>query len=604
MTHRAADAATERDVDVDVVVVGSGFGGSVTALRLAEKGYRVLVLEAGQRFEDEDFAETSWDVRRYLWAPQVGCFGIQRIHRLPDVVVLAGAGVGGGSLNYANTLYVPPRPFFEDEQWSDITDWQAELAPHYDTASAMLGVVTNPCEGVVEQLMRRTADDLGVGDSFRKTPVGVYFGRPGETVDDPYFGGAGPRRTGCTECGNCMVGCRVGAKNTLRKNYLALAENLGVEIRAMRTVTRLGEVPGSGGAAPAYRVLHERTGPVGGRDVQVVTAHHVVVAAGAWGTQTLLHAMKEVGELPRLSGYLGHRTRTNSEALLGAMSQRVPPDDVDLTKGVAITTSFHVDEDTHVENCRYGKGSNAMGMLATVAVPGGTGRPRWLELARQVGKDPWGFLRMMPMARRWSERMVIGLVMQSRDNSLAVSGRRGLFGRPGLTSRQGHGHPNPTYIPQGHEAMEALARRLGEATGEYTAAGGSWFEVFDVPMTAHFLGGATIGSSPERGVVDGYHRVWGHPGISVVDGAAVSANLGVNPSLTITAQAERAMSLWPNRGDADPRPPQDEPYAVLPPVAPLRPAVPPGFPRRLPVSVPVPVPAPVSVSVGRATIGG
>ncbi|HQG17404.1 MAG TPA: FAD-binding protein, partial [Ornithinibacter sp.] len=232
MTHRAADAATERDVDVDVVVVGSGFGGSVTALRLAEKGYRVLVLEAGQRFEDEDFAETSWDVRRYLWAPQVGCFGIQRIHRLPDVVVLAGAGVGGGSLNYANTLYVPPRPFFEDEQWSDITDWQAELAPHYDTASAMLGVVTNPCEGVVEQLMRRTADDLGVGDTFRKTPVGVYFGRPGETVDDPYFGGAGPRRTGCTECGNCMVGCRVGAKNTLRKNYLALAENLGVEIRA------------------------------------------------------------------------------------------------------------------------------------------------------------------------------------------------------------------------------------------------------------------------------------------------------------------------------------------------------------------------------------
>ncbi|HQA13418.1 MAG TPA: GMC family oxidoreductase [Ornithinibacter sp.] len=604
MTHRAADAGTERDVDVDVVVVGSGFGGSVTALRLAEKGYRVLVLEAGQRFEDEDFAETSWDVRRYLWAPQVGCYGIQRIHRLPDVVVLAGAGVGGGSLNYANTLYVPPRPFFQDAQWSDITDWQAELAPHYETASAMLGVVTNPCEGVVEQMMRRTADDLGVGSSFRKTPVGVYFGRPGETVDDPYFGGAGPRRTGCTECGNCMVGCRVGAKNTLRKNYLALAENLGVEIRAMRTVTRLGEVPGStaGGRPAMHRVLHERTGPVGGRDVEVVTARHVVVAAGAWGTQTLLHAMRDAGELPRLSPFLGKRTRTNSEALLGAMSQRVPPADVDLTRGVAITSSFHVDEHTHVENCRYGKGSNAMGLLATVAVPGGTGRPRWLELARQVGRNPWGFLRMMPMARRWSERMVIGLVMQSRDNSLDVSGRRGLFGRPGLTSRQGHGTPNPTYIPEGHEAMEALAGRLAEATGQYTAAGGSWFEVFDVPMTAHFLGGATIGSSPERGVVDGYHRVWGHPGISVVDGAAVSANLGVNPSLTITAQAERAMSLWPNRGDADPRPAQDEAYAVLEPIAPARPAVPAGFPRRVPVSGPVPVQ--VSVSVGRATMEG
>ena len=240
-----------------------------------------------------------------------------------------------------------------------------------------------------------------------------------------------------------MVGCRVGAKNTLRKNYLALAEDLGVEIAAMRTVTRLGVVPGTDGEHPAYRVLHERTGPVGGRDVRVVTARHVVLAAGAWGTQTLLHEMKAVGELPRLSGYLGHRTRTNSEALLGAMTQHVPPDDLDLTRGVAITSSFHVDDTTHVENCRYGKGSNAMGLLATIAVPGGTGRPRWVELLRKVGRDPMGFLRLMPIPRRWSERMVIGLVMQSRDNSLQVTGRRGLLGRPGLTSRQGHGDPEP-----------------------------------------------------------------------------------------------------------------------------------------------------------------
>jgi cholesterol oxidase len=580
-TNGTSTPTPEVDVDVDVVVIGSGFGGSVTALRLAEKGYRVLVLEAGRRFEDDDFAKTSWDTRNYLWAPQLGCYGIQRIHRLPDVVVLAGAGVGGGSLNYANTLYVPPTPFFRDEQWADITDWESELAPHYDTASRMLGVVTNPCQGVVEELMQRTADDMGVGDTFRKTPVGVFFGAPGETVDDPYFGGVGPQRTGCTECGNCMVGCRVGAKNTLRKNYLALAENLGVTIEPMRTVTRLGVVPGTEGEHAAYRVLHERTGPVTGRDPQVVTARRVVLAAGAWGTQTLLHDMKAVGELPGLSDYLGHRTRTNSEALLGAMAQHVPSGDLDLTQGVAITSSFHVDETTHVENCRYGKGSNAMGMLATIAVPGGTGRPRWVELLRKVGRDPMGFLRLMPIPRHWSERMIIGLVMQSRDNSLHVWGKRGLFGRPGLTSRQGHGHPNPTYIPEGHEAMQTLAKRLGEATGDYTAAGGSWFEVFDVPMTAHFLGGATIGSSPERGVVDGYHRVWGYPGISVVDGSAVSANLGVNPSLTITAQAERAMSLWPNRGDADPRPAQDEPYAVLPAVPARHPAVPVGFPVRV-----------------------
>ncbi|MGL4745279.1 MAG: GMC oxidoreductase [Dermatophilaceae bacterium] len=576
---RARDTRGGPDIDVDVVVIGSGFGGSVAALRAAEKGYRVLVLEAGRRFEDHDFARTSWDARRYLWAPRLGCYGVQRIHRLPGVVILAGAGVGGGSLNYANTLYVPPRPFFEDPQWADITDWHAELAPHYDTASRMLGVVTNPCEGVVEDAMRRTADDLGVGHTYRKTPVGVFFGPPGRVVDDPYFGGAGPRRTGCTSCGNCMVGCRVGAKNTLVKNYLALAEGLGAEIRPMRTVTRLGVLPGSGGpGSPGemYRVLHERTGPVGGRDRQVVRARQVVVAAGTWGTQQLLHAMREEGELPRLSERLGHLTRTNSEALLGAIGERASAG-VDLTRGVAVTSSFHPDADTHVENCRYGPGSNAMGLLATLAVPGDTGRPRWVEFLRTVARDPGIFIRMMPTARRWSERMVVGLVMQSRDNSLRVSLRHKMFGRRALTSAQGHGEPNPTYLPAGHEAMRALAARLAEATGEYTVAGGTWFEVFDVPMTAHFLGGAVIASAPSRGVLDPYQRVWGHPGISVLDGAAVPANLGVNPSLTITAQAERAMSFWPNVDDADARPAQEavlaDGYRRLDAAPAVRPAV-------------------------------
>ena len=298
-----------------------------------------------------------------------------------------------------------------------------------------------------------------------------------------------------------------------------------------------------------------RTGPVPGRDVQVVTARHVVLAAGTWGTQTLLHAMRDEGELPRLSDRLGHLTRTNSEALLGAMTDRVP-EGVDLTRGVAITTSFHPDADTHVENVRYGPGSNAMGLLATVAVPGGTGRRRWVEALRSVVRDPTPLRRVSPIVRRFSERMVIGLVMQSRDNSLKVSGRRGLFGRT-LTSTQGHGEPNPTYIPAGARSMEVLAEKLAEATGRYTAVGGSWFDVLDVPMTAHFLGGVVIGSSPERGVVDPFHRIWGYPGLHVVDGSAVSANLGVNPSLTITAQAERAMSFWPNVGEPDPRPSQE-----------------------------------------------
>lgn len=552
----------------DVIVIGSGFGGSVAALRLAEKGYSVLVLEAGRRFEDEDFAKTSWDTKNYLWAPQIGCYGIQRIHQLPDVMILAGAGVGGGSLNYANTLYVPPAPFFEDPQWGHITDWQDELAPHYDVAQSMLGVVTNTLDGEVEDIMRKAAAEMGVSETYRKTPVGVFFGAPGETVPDPYFGGAGPARTGCIECGNCMVGCRVGAKNTLMKNYLALAESLGVVIEPMRSVLRISEVPGQPGM---HRVLHERTGPTHGKDLRITTAPQIVVAAGTWGTQKLLHTMKAEGELPRLSERLGELTRTNSEAILGAETARAPKG-MDLSKGIAITSSFHPDEDTHVENVRYGPGSNVMGGLQTLLVAGNTGRPRPLQFLRDLVTNPKPFLKMFPNVRKWSERSIILLVMQSVDNSLTTSVTKHA-GRWWLTSRQGHGEPNPTYIPAGHEAAEVITRRLAEATGEYAAAGGTWPEVFDVPLTAHFLGGVVIGDSAESGVIDPYHRLWGHPGISVVDGSAISANLGVNPSLTITAQAERAFSMWPVKGGEDPRPSQGEAYRRLDPVPPLRRAV-------------------------------
>jgi cholesterol oxidase len=558
---------TPERFDHDVVVVGSGFGGSVAALRLVEKGYGVHVYESGRRFEDEDFARTSWDLRRYLWAPRLGCFGIQRIHRLRDVVLLAGAGVGGGSLNYANTLYVPPAEFFRDPQWRDITDWQAELEPHYRTASRMLGVVTNPCDGPVEQVMRQVAGDLGVGDTFRRTPVGVFFGPPGKRVPDPYFGGDGPERTGCTQCGNCMVGCRVGAKNTLRKNYLALAEGLGARIEPLRTVTSVRPVDP---ARPerGYCVTSEATGAWLHRDRRTVTAGQVVLAAGAWGTQRLLHTMRIRGELPDLSPRLGELTRTNSEALGGAMTVRAPRG-VDLTRGVAITSSFHPDADTHVENCRYGRGSNAMGLLATILVPGGGRVPRPLRFAAEAVRRPVTFARSLSV-RRWSERTVIGLVMQSLDNSLTVSPRRGLLGGVRLTSRQGHGEPNPTWIPSGHRALRQLAVRLGERTGVPATPGGSLGEALNVPMTAHFLGGVVIGASRDRGVLDPYHRVWGYPGLHVVDGSAVSANLGVNPALTITAQAERALSLWPAAGDADRRPAQGASYERLEPAGPVR----------------------------------
>ena len=546
--------------DHDVVVIGSGFGGSVAALRLAEKGYRVHVYEAGRRFADEDFADTSWNLRRYLWAPRLGCYGVQRIHRLPECLILGGAGVGGGSLNYANTLYVPPEPFFRDAQWSDITDWQAELAPHYATAQRMLGAVENPCWGPAEQVMKDTANDLGVGDSFRKTPVAVYFGEPGKRAPDPFFGGEGPDRVGCTECGNCMVGCKVGAKNTLVKNYLALAERRGVTIEPLRTVTEVRPLdparPESG-----YAVTTERTGAwtKRGKDRRTATADQVVIAAGAWGTAQLLQAMRE-SHLPQLSGRLGELTRTNSEALAGATTARVPRG-TDLSKGVAITSSFHVNETTHVENVRYGKGSNAMGLLAILQVDGGGRVPRWAKFLGQTVAHPALFLRSLSK-RRWSERTIIALVMQTTDNSINVRRRRGLLGTR-LTSTQGYGSPNPTYIPEGNAAVRALAGQLGRATGERAFPGSSIGEILDIPMTAHFLGGAVISGSPDRGVIDPYHRVWNYPGLHVVDGAAVSANLGVNPSLTITAQAERAMSLWPVRGGQDDRPAQGLPYRVV-----------------------------------------
>ncbi len=560
--------------DHDVVVVGSGFGGSVAALRLAEKGYGVLVFEAGRRFEDADLPKTSWDVRRYVWAPTLKCFGVQRIHRLRDVMILAGAGVGGGSLNYANTLYVPPEPFFRDRQWGHITDWQAELAPHYESASRMLGVVTNPCDGPVEKIMRAAARDLGVEGTFRHTPVGVFFGEPGRRVPDPYFGGEGPDRSGCTECGNCMVGCRDGAKNTLVKNYLWLAERRGAKIEPMRTVVEVRPLDPSrpeGG----YAVTTEATGAWFRRDRRTVTAGQVVLAGGAWGTQQLLHRLKARGVLPRLSDSLGDLTRTNSEALGGALTVKVP--DIDLTRGVAITTSFHVDEITHVENVRYGKGSNLMGGLTTVMLDvehdGATGAggaesratervPRPLRFLGLAARHPVDFLRYTSV-RRWSERTIIALVMQSLDNSLTVRAKRGLGGRIRLTSRQGHGVPNPTWFPQASAGVRAMVRALSAATGVRTLEGGNISAIVDMPLTAHFLGGAVISDDPAHGVVDPYHRVWGYPGLHVTDGSAISANLGVNPALSITAQAERACSLWPRKGAVDARPAQGAAYVRL-----------------------------------------
>lgn len=562
----------EQQTDFDVVVVGSGFGGSSTALRLVEKGYRVAVVEAGRRFEDDEFATTSWDVRRFLWAPKLGCFGIQRMHLLRDVMILGGAGVGGGSLNYANTLYVPGKAFFEDKQWSGITDWRGELSPFYDQAQRMLGVVTFPHMTHADHVMKAVAEDMGVGHTFVHTPVGVFLGEPGRKVPDPYFGGVGPERTGCTECGSCMTGCRVGAKNTLVKNYLGLAEAAGARVLPLTTVTGLRERPDG-----VWEVGTEKTGAWLRKRRAVLTAGHVVLAAGTWGTQNLLFRMRDTGRLPHLSDRLGVLTRTNSESIVGAMKKRRDPA-MDLSEGVAITSSFHPTPDTHIEPVRYGRGSNAMGMLQTLMVDGGGKLPRWLRFALLALAHPLTFARTLNV-RHWSERTIIALVMQNLDNSITTLTKRGLFGRK-LTSEQGHGQPNPTWIPVGNEATRRVARKIDGV------AGGSWPEVFNIPLTAHFLGGCAIGDSPATGVIDPYHRVYGYPTLSVADGAAVSANLGVNPSLTITAQAERAAALWPNKGEVDRRPPQGEPYRRLDPVPPRHPVVPAHAPGALRLPLP------------------
>jgi cholesterol oxidase len=570
--------------DYDVVVVGSGFGGSVSALRLTEKGYRVGVLEAGARFDELSYPKTSWDLRRFLFAPAVGCYGIQRIDVLNDCLILSGAGVGGGSLVYANTLYEPPDAFYRDPSWRDITDWKSELAPYFDQAKRMLGVVTNPTMTPSDEVMKAVADELGVGETFRRTPVGVYYGSPGRSAEDPYFGGAGPQRTGCIECGECMTGCRHNAKNTLPKNYLHLAEAAGAVVHPLTTVTEVRPMPG-GGYRIAARATNKRRprkpsamkpATDKGPGQLVFTAQHVIFSASALGTQRLLHAMRDQAVLPHLSDRLGHLSRTNSESILGAIAQRA---EADYSRGVAITSSFHPDEHTHVEPVRYGKGSNSMSLLQTVLTDGGDDVDRRKVWAKQMWRERRS-LRHLYDFKHWSERTVIALVMQTLDNSITVYTERSpLTGRRRLTSRQGLGVPNPTWIPVANDVVRRMARLVKGTPG------GTIGEPFNRPLTAHFIGGCTIGDSAQTGVVDGYQRVYGHPGLHIVDGSAVSANLGVNPSLTITAQAERAMALWPNKGESDPRPALGMPYQRLAAIAPKNPTVPEHAPAalRLPI---------------------
>lgn len=552
------------DYDYDVIVIGSGFGGSVTALRLTEKGYRVGVLESGRRWNAEDYPKTNWNIRKSIWAPRLGLTGPQRISALGKCLVFSGSGVGGGSLIYGNTLYEPLPEFYGDRAWAHITDWKSELAPYYDQAKRMLGVVENPRVGPKDEVLLQVARGMDVADTFHRTQVGVFFneGSEGEEVDDPYFGGAGPRRAGCIHCSECFTGCKHNAKNTTTVNYLHLAESLGAQVHPLTTVTSVAP-DGAGG----YRIETVASDRLFRKNRRTFTAKEVVFAAAALGTQKLLHKLRADGTLPRLSPRVGALTRSNSEAIIGVTSKSRK----DFAQGVAITSSIHPEPQTHVEVCTYGSGQNALFLQTVPMVDGGAFR--FLRLLLTMLLHPVQFLRSQN-AHGASDRSVILLVMQSLDNSLTsyLKGRR-------LVTRQGSGEPNPTWIPLAHDIARAYAADIDGISGNIAT------DIFNIPATAHYIGGATIGDSAETGVIDPYQRVYGHPGLHVADGSAITANLGVNPSLTITAQAERAMAFWPNKGEPDPRPDLGAAYQRISPVAPARPAVPSTAPGalRLPV---------------------
>ena len=520
--------------DYDWLIIGSGFGGSVSALRLAEKGYRVAVLESGRRFEDEDFAASAWNLRSFLWAPFAGLRGILRLTPFRDVFIASGAGVGGGSIVYANTLYRARPSFFAHPQWADMQDWERELTPHYDIAERMLGVQEVPFESPGDSLLQRIAENEGMGHTLRRTPVGVFFGEPDVEVADPYFDGDGPPRTGCTRCGACMVGCRVGAKNTLVKNYLWFAEKAGAEIHPESQVEDIRPA-GAEDGSDGYTVTVRRPGAWLRRRRRTLRARGVVVAAGALGTNRLLGACKHRGSLPRLSDRLGELVRTNSESILAVT---LPDDSIKPWNSVAISASIDVDKDTHIEFVTYGERGDFMGNLFTLLTGKGTRLTRPLLLLGNVFRHPVRFLTTLwPFG--WAKRTLILLVMQTLDNAIAFRTQRRWLGLgTRLKTEQDPEKPNPTYIDAGNRAAAWLAEQTGGVPQSVILEATA-----NIPMTAHILGGAVVGHDAGDGVVDEGHRAFGYKNLMICDGSAVPANPGVNPSLTITAMAERAMSL-------------------------------------------------------------
>lgn len=524
------------DFTFDYLVVGSGFGGSVAAMRLAQKGYSVGVVEAGKRWHADDFARRNWNLRKFLWLPSLGLYGTWRMRLLNGIFILAGSGVGGGSLNYANTLYVPPDSFFERPSVRRLGG-RDELLPYYDLAGRMLGVVTNPVETAQDVLMRETATEIGREGTFRPTPVAVYFGREGEPAADPYFAGEGPDRVGCELCGECMTGCRKDAKNSLDKNYLYFAQKFGARVFAENRVVDV--VPLSSDGAEGYLVrTRKTTGLFRGRRGLVFRTKGLVIAAGTLGTNALLLDLKQRGRLPNLSDHAGRYTRTNSETLLGVRS--FAPG-TDYTRGVAITSSVHPDPDTHLEPVRFGRGHDAMCALVAALTDGDKRIPRVLRWLGNELRHPVRHLRMRNPSD-WAKETIILLGMQTLDNYFHLKLRRPWFFPfvKVLATKPGPERCHPTWLPAGNDFGRRLAKRTGGVAANVVTE-----VTVNSPITAHILGGCSFGPTPEEGVIDERNRVRGYESMIVCDGSQIPENLGVNPALSITAFAERAMSFIP-----------------------------------------------------------
>jgi cholesterol oxidase len=532
----------------DFVIIGSGFGASVSAMRLTEKGYSVLLLEKGKRFRDQDFPKSNLSFWKYLWAPPLRCFGILQISLLKGMLVLHGAGVGGGSLGYANVLEIPTDDTFATPAWNETLPWGKTLKPFFATARRMLGADTNPQSWPADETLKEIASGLGQESTFRATEVGVFFGLEGQTVPDPYFAGAGPQRAGCIQCGGCMVGCRNNAKNTLPKNYLYFAEKQGAVIRPEVRVSDVIPLPSGQPDGARYAVMYRCSTALINLNRPSVRARNVIVSAGVMGTlKILLHARDRSRTLPRLSSRLGERVRTNSEALLGSVTRAKQ---ADYSKGIAITSIFNVDSATRIEPVRYPKGSDLMRILAAPLISNGHAVPvRMLKSIGWILRHPFDFLQAQILPG-WARKVTILLVMQNIDNRMNVRLGRNLltFFRKGMVAETEPGHEVSPRVDAGH----AVTRCFAEKTNGIPM-GSLGENLLDVPTTAHILGGCPMGKDASEGVIDESFQVHHYPGLYVVDGSIMPANPGVNPSLTITALAEYAMSMMPPKNQASDR---------------------------------------------------